>query len=170
MTSLRGRILAATVIVALIAVLVTALAALQLVRSVDTSAARDALSSQVNRLAAAKPAVREAIVSGLSQLDGADVSVATITRAGVVSGSATVPRRIVIQLLAGRSVSTTVRVGGSSYLLEGRPTPEGGGVAVLQDAGTVRALAWVMTAALNGVQVATDGVLYRTPTRCRPAP
>jgi two-component system sensor histidine kinase BaeS len=137
---LRGRILAATVIVALIAVLVTALAALQLVRSVDTSAARDALSSQADRLAAAKPAVREAIVSGLSQLDGSDVSVATVTRAGVVSGSASVPRRVVVQLRAGRSVSTTVRQAGTSYLLEGRPTAEGGGVVVLQDAGTVRAL------------------------------
>ena len=140
MTSLRGRILAATVIVALIAVLVTALAALQLVRSVDTTAARDALSSQAERLAAAKPAVREAIVSGLSQLDGTDVSVATITRAGVVSGSASVPRRVILQLRAGRSVTTTVRQGGASYLLEGRPTAEGGGVVVLQDAGTVRAL------------------------------
>ena len=140
MRSLRGRILAATVIVALIAVLVTALAALQLVRSVDTTAARDALSSHAERLAAAKPAVREAIVAGLSQLDGADVSVATVTRAGVVSGSASVPRRVIIQLRAGRSVSTTVREGGASYLLEGRPTAGGGGVVVLQDAGTVRAL------------------------------
>jgi two-component system OmpR family sensor kinase len=139
-SSLRGRILAATVIVALIAVLVTALAALQLVRSVDTTAARDALSSQAERLASAKPVVREAIVSGLSQLDGTDVSVATVTRVGVVSGSASVPRRVVMQLRAGRSVSTTVRVGGASYLLEGRPTAEGGGVVVVQDAGTVRAL------------------------------
>jgi two-component system sensor histidine kinase BaeS len=138
--SLRGRILAATVIVALIAVLVTALAALQLVRSVDTTAARGALSSQAERLADAKPAVREAIVAGLSQLDGTDVSIATVSRAGVVSGSASVPRRVVLQLRAGRSVSTTVRQGGSSYLLEGRPTAEGGGVVVLQDAGTVRAL------------------------------
>jgi two-component system OmpR family sensor kinase len=140
MRSLRGRILAATVIVALIAVLVTAVAALQLVRSVDTTAARDALSSQAARLAAAKPAVREAIVAGLSQLDGSDVSVATVTRAGVVSGSASVPRRVVAELRLGRSVSTTVRSGGTSFLLEGRPTAEGGGVVVLQDAGTVRAL------------------------------
>jgi two-component system OmpR family sensor kinase len=140
MRSLRGRILAATVIVALIAVLVTALAALQLVRSVDTTAARDALSAQAQRLATAKPTVRETIVAGLSQLDGADVQVSTVTRAGVVSGSADVPRRVVAQLRAGRAVSTTVRQGGSSYLLEGRPTAGGGGVVVLQDAGTVQAL------------------------------
>ncbi|CAN5454195.1 HAMP domain-containing sensor histidine kinase [soil metagenome] len=140
MRSLRGRILVATVIVALIAVIVTAVAALQLVRSVDVTAAREALTSEAGRLAAARPAVREAIVSGLSQLDGADVSVATVTRAGAVSGSASVPRRVVIQLRAGRSVSTTVRDGGATYLLEGRPTAEGGGVVVLQDAGTVRAL------------------------------
>ena len=88
MRSLRGRILAATVIVALIAVLVTALAALQLVRSVDTTAARGALSTQVDRLATARPAARDAIISGLSQLEGTDTLVGSISRAGTVAGSA----------------------------------------------------------------------------------
>ncbi|MFC5502527.1 sensor histidine kinase [Lysinimonas soli] len=138
--SLRTRILAATVAVALIAVLVTAVAALQLVRSVDTSAARDALSAQVARLANAKPAARDAIIGGLSQLDDAGTLVSTVSRGGVVSGSAQVPRRVVVQLLAGHVVSTTVRVGGSSYLLEGRPDAQGGGVVALQDVGTVRAI------------------------------
>ena len=137
---LRTRILAATVIVALITVLVTALAALQLVRSFDATAARDTLSIQADRLAAAKPAVREAIIVGLSQLDRADTEFAIVSRSGVVAGSATVPRRVVVQLRAGRDVSTTVRERGTSYLLEGRPTAGGGGVVVLQDAGTVRAL------------------------------
>lgn len=140
MTSLRGRILAATVIVALIAVLVTALAALQLVKSVDTTAARDALGAQAERLATAKPAAREAIIRGLSQLDGADTSVSSVALTGAVTGSATVPRRVIVQLLAGRDVSTTIRRTGADYLLEGRPTSDGGGVVVLQDAGSVRAL------------------------------
>jgi two-component system sensor histidine kinase BaeS len=138
--SLRTRILAATVIVALIAVLVTALAALQLVRSVDTATARDALSAQAERLATAKPAVRDAIIAGLSQLDQADTTVATVSRGGAVSGSATVPRRVVVELRAGRDVSTTVVRGGSTYLLEARPTSQGGGVVVMQDAGAVRPL------------------------------
>jgi two-component system OmpR family sensor kinase len=138
--SLRARILAATVIVALIAVLVTAVAALQLVRSVDTSTARDTLAAQVERLATAKPAVRDAIVAGLSQLDGADTAFATVSAAGVVSGSAVVPRRVVLQLREGRSVSTTVRQGATSYLLEGRPSSGGGGVVVVEDVGAVRAI------------------------------
>jgi two-component system OmpR family sensor kinase len=104
--SLRTRILAATVIVALIAVLVTALAALQLVRSVDTTSARGELRAQVDRLATAKPA----------------------------------PRQAIAQLREGQEVSTTIRSDGNSYLLEGRPTAQGGGVVALQDVGTVRTL------------------------------
>ena len=138
--SLRTRILAATVIVALIAVLVTALAALQLVRSVDTSSARDALSTQVDRLAAAKPAARDAIIGGLSQLDDAGTLIAEVSASGAVTGSAMVPPRVVRLLRAGRDVSTTERRKGTSYLLEARPTAEGGGVVALQDAGTVRAI------------------------------
>jgi len=138
--SLRTRILAATVIVALIAVLVTALAALQLVRSIDTGSARADLSAQVDRLAAAKPAARDAIISGLAQLDDPGTLVAAVSPAGVVTGSAPVPRRVIVQLRAGRDVSTTVRTGGTSYLLEARPTAQGGGVVALQDVGTVRTL------------------------------
>ena len=138
--SLRTRILAATVIVALIAVLVTALAALQLVRSIDTGSARADLSAQVDRLAAAKPAARDAIISGLAQLDDPGTLVAAVSPAGAVTGSAPVPRRVIVQLRAGRDVSTTVRTGGTSYLLEARPTAQGGGVVALQDVGTVRTL------------------------------
>jgi two-component system sensor histidine kinase BaeS len=138
--SLRTRILAATVIVALIAVLATALAALTLVKAIDTSSARGDLSAQVDRLAAAKPATRDAIIAGLSQLDDPGTLVAAVSPLGAVTGSAPVPRRVVVQLRAGRDVSTTVRSGGSSYLLEGRPTAQGGGVVALQDAGTVRTL------------------------------
>ena len=138
--SLRTRILAATVIVALIAVLATALAALQLVRSIDTTSARAELSAQVDRLAKAKPATRDAIIAGLSQLDNPGTLVAAVSPAGAVTGSAPVPRRVIVQLRAGRDVSTTVRSGGTSYLLEGRATAGGGGVVALQDVGTVRAL------------------------------
>ncbi|HEU0205968.1 MAG TPA: HAMP domain-containing sensor histidine kinase [Pseudolysinimonas sp.] len=138
--SLRTRILAATVIVALIAVLATALAALQLVRSIDTTSARAELSVQVDRLASAKPATREAIIAGLSQLDNPGTLVVMVSAAGTVTGSVAVPRRVVLQLRAGRDVSTTLRSGTTSYLLEGRPTAQGGGVVALQDIGTVRTL------------------------------
>lgn len=138
--SLRTRILAATVIVALIAVIATALAALTLVRSIDTSSARGDLSAQVDRLVAAKPATRDAIIASLSQLDEPGTLVAAVSPTGAVTGSAPVPRRVITQLLARRDVSTTVRSGGTSYLLEARPTAQGGGVVALQDVGTVRAL------------------------------
>ncbi|MEO6534230.1 MAG: HAMP domain-containing sensor histidine kinase [Pseudolysinimonas sp.] len=138
--SLRTRILAATLIVALIAVLVTALAALQLVRSIDTNSARADLSAQVDRLARAKPATRDAIIAGLSQLDDPGTLVASVSAAGAVTGSAPVPRRIIVQLRSGRDVSTTVRNAGSSYLLEGRSTAGGGGVVAVQDVGSVRAV------------------------------
>lgn len=162
---LRTRILAATVIVALIAVIVTAFAALQLVRSVDTSAARADLSAQVDRLATAKPAVREAIVSSLSQLDGTDTTFATVNRLGQVSGAATVPRRVVLQLRAGIDVSTTVSSGGNSYLLEGRPTAQGGGVVVLQNVGSVRTLTptvvgRIILALLIGLAVAVVAAFF----------
>jgi two-component system OmpR family sensor kinase len=138
--SLRTRILAATVMVALITVLVTALAALQLVRSVDTTTARGALGAQAERLANAKPAVREAIVAGLSQLNNSDTAVSTVSPGGAVSGSAAVPRRVVVQLRQGHIVSTTVRQGGTSYLLEARPASGGGGVVVVEDVGAVQAI------------------------------
>jgi two-component system sensor histidine kinase BaeS len=138
--SLRTRILAATVIVALVAVLVTALAALQLVRSVDTSSARDALSAQVNRLANAKPTARAAIIDGLSQLDDSGTLISEVSASGAVTGSAKVPLRVVRLLRAGRDVSTTERSAGTTYLLEARPTAQGGGVVALQDVGTVQAV------------------------------
>ena len=128
--TLRRRILFATVSVALVAVIVTAIAALQLVRSVDNSAARAQLSAQVDRLVTARPAVREALVDGLSQLDG-DVLVASAPAGGALTGSAAsiVPPRVLRQADAGAAVSTTVRRAGESYLIEARPLP-GGGVVV----------------------------------------
>ncbi len=139
---IRRRVLVATIVVALVAVVVTAIAALTLVRSVDNSSGRDQLAAQVQRLAAASPATRRAIVDGLSQLDGGEVLVATVGPDGAVTGSAAaeVAPRIVAQLRAGRAVSTTVRRGGQSYLVEAQPTAGGGGVVGAQDAATVRTL------------------------------
>ena len=165
MTSLRGRILAATVIVALIAVLVTAVAALQLVRSVDSTAARQSLSAQVERLAAAKPAARDAIIAGLSQLDGQGVRISSVSRLGVVTGSAVVSRRVVVQLRAGLNVSTTIRSGTTNFLLEARPTAQGGGVVAVQDVGTVSALTptvlgRILIALLIGLVVAVVAAFF----------
>ena len=53
---------------------------------------------------------------------------------GAISGSAAgvVPPRIGRQVAAGRSVSTTIDRGGSSYVVEGRPRAAGGGVVAAQ--------------------------------------
>lgn len=136
------RVLLATVVVALVAVGATAVAALTLVRSVDTASARDQLGAQADRLAAATPATRRSIVDGLSQLDATGALVASIGRGGVVTGSARdeVPRRVVQQLLTGANVSTQVRRAGSTFLVEGRPTRDGGAVVVAQNIETVRTL------------------------------
>ncbi|CAN5169232.1 HAMP domain-containing sensor histidine kinase [soil metagenome] len=129
--TLRRRVLLATVSVAVIAVVVTAVAALQLVRSVDTTAARQQLSAQVERLASAAPATRTAIVQSLSQLEGEVlVGVSDGEGDGDVSGSAAgiLPKRVLVQLRAGDEVSTTIRAGGENYLVEGRPLEGGGSV------------------------------------------
>lgn len=134
MTTLSRRVLLVTASVAIIAVVVTAIAALQLIRSLDTVAARDQLSAQVVRLANATPAVRGAIVDGLSQLDDDDILVGVVSAGGAVNGSAAavLPRRVVTDLVAGLSVSTTIRSGGQNYLVEGRPASGGSAVVVAQ--------------------------------------
>lgn len=139
---LRRLVLIATIVVALVAVLVTAVAALQLVRNVDDTEARAALSTQVDRLAAATPATRESLVAGLSDLSDPGALVAVIGSDGVVQGSArfVVPDRVVAAVRAGESVSSTAHRDGVAYLLEARPLDGGGGVVAAQDVSTVRSL------------------------------
>lgn len=137
--TLRRRVLFATVGVATIAVVVTAIAAFGLVRSSGNSVARDQLATQVERLAGAGPATRAAIVDGLSGLNDSDVLVASIDEHGRVSGSAApiVRARVIERVLDGESVSTIVRYGSDNYLLEARPVAAGGGVVVVQASTTV---------------------------------
>lgn len=140
--TLRGRLLVATIGVAVVAVVVTALAGLQLLRSADSAAARQQLAVQVEKLAAAGPAAREAIVDGLSQVPDGDVLVATVPDAGQPTGSASgiLPKRVLVSLRAGRDVSTTVRSGGQTYLVEGRSAADGVGVVVAQSSERVLGL------------------------------
>jgi len=139
---IRRRLLVATIVVALVAVVVTAIAALTLVRNVDDSAARTQLAAQVERLVAARPAARDAAIDGLSQLDDPGVLVARVGARGAVTGSASfvVVPRIAAQLRGGDDVSTTVRRGGQTYAVEGRPTSQGGGIVAAQDIASARTL------------------------------
>ena len=93
-------VLIATIAVALIAVLVTAIAALQLVRSVDTPLSPRHPLGPGRPARGRPPAVREALVNGLSAARRhPDVLVASIREpGGVVTGSAAavVPRRVIV--------------------------------------------------------------------------
>ena len=137
--TLRRLVLLATVTVALVAVVVTAVAVFQLALSLDNTAARDQLVTQVERLARASPATRTAIVESLSQLEDGDVLVSIVTGPADSIGSAAVllPPRVMLQLAAGREVSTTVRSGGESYLVEGRPLDGSGSVVAVQSSARV---------------------------------
>lgn len=134
------RLLIITLLVATIAVLVTAIAAVGFVRSVDTTAARNAMQSQAERLALAPAGVRTTLVQALSRIDGE--LVALVPAVGQPFGSAAefLPPRVINQVRAGAEVSTTVRVGSRTYLVEGQPASDGGGIVVVQNTATVRSL------------------------------
>ncbi len=167
------RLLVVTLLVSVVAVLVTAIASVGFVRSVDTTAARNALQSQAERLARAEPDVRDGLVRSLSTVAGE--LVALVPASGAPAGSAAdyVPRRVIVQLRAGNPVSTVVRVAGQNYLVEGHPSADGGGVVVAQDAATVRSLALAVVgriglALLVGVGVAAAAAILAARRLSRP--
>ena len=134
------RLLVVTLLVATIAVLVTAIAAVGFVRSVDTTAARNALETQAARLAEAEPEVRAELIRSLSRVEGELVALVPVRGEPTGSAAAFVPPRVIAQLRAANEVSTVVRVDGQNYLVEGHPSAEGGGVVVAQAAASVRSL------------------------------
>ncbi|MFW8745714.1 hypothetical protein ACOI9R_36855, partial [Mesorhizobium japonicum] len=120
-------------------------------------------------------ATRRAIVDGLSSLQDADALVAIVGSEGRTTGSAApeVTARIVAQLRAGRDVSTSVRRGGSTYLVEGRATSDGGGVVAAQEANAVGALSptvlWRLVIALGiGFVVALIAAVIASRALSRP--
>ncbi|OZD38625.1 hypothetical protein CH252_32370 [Rhodococcus sp. 06-1477-1B] len=140
--SLRRIVTGATVLVAAVAVGVTAVAALPLLRTVDEAAARATLVAQVDRLVAATPAERESAVSNPSQLSDPDALLAVVDTDGTVRGPAAeiVGPRIVQELAAASDVSTTVRHDRASFAVEARALPGGGGVVAVHDLARVRAI------------------------------
>lgn len=138
--SMQRRLLIATLLVALLAVIVTAVVALGAIRSVDVRSARATLGAQAEAIAAARPAVRLDVVSNLSEVDGQLVAMIPAEGPAVGSAAGLAAPRIVAQVRNGGEVSTLVHEDGRNYLVEARPTRQGGGVLVAQDAATVRAL------------------------------
>ena len=83
------------------------------------------------------------------------------------------PRRVIVAVRAGRSVSTTVEFGGSRYLVEGRPATGGGGVLVAQNVDSVRpltpaVLTRLLIALAIGLAVAIIAAIIATRTLTRP--
>ncbi len=132
--SLGGRILLVTVGVAAIAVVVTAVASLQLVQNATTAQARAQLSLQVKALADRPLASLRVLADEQATTTSSGVLVGLVGENGAITGSAAgvVPPRIGRQVAAGRTVSTTVQRRGNSYVVEGRPRAAGGGVVAVR--------------------------------------
>jgi two-component system sensor histidine kinase BaeS len=122
MRSLRARITLVVVAVAVLAVLVTSLVALQLVRSSTNQEARAQLAAQADALSA--------LPSSDPILD--DTTVAVISPSGDVTGEAAalVDRRLLTRLANDDSISTIRRAGGHAFLVEARSTSDGGAIVL----------------------------------------
>jgi signal transduction histidine kinase len=147
-SSLAGRITAACLVVAVVAVGVAGLVAVRLVAVTARSVTQDVLAQQADVLAA-----QLADTSGLrggvgirrvvEVLRGQGVTVVPVTpRGGTPGAGALAPvlaRADARRVLDGSPVSTTVLAGGVPYLVEARPAPAGGFALVRPaDTGPVR--------------------------------
>lgn len=123
MRSLRARVTLVTVAVAVIAVIVTGLISLQLVRSSTTQEARDQLSAQADILARVPRLASGAELAEKASLALGGTEVALVQPDGTVDGVAAsyVDAFIVRQLAAGENVSTTRRGGPGMVMIEARP-------------------------------------------------
>ncbi len=127
--SLGGRITLVTVSVAVLAVLLTALISLQLVRSSTLSDAKTQLAAQADVLATL-PAARREELGTTAQSALGDTMVAYISADGAVTGEAAryVAPALARRVLAAGRVSVVERRGGSTVVVEGRATRNGTGV------------------------------------------
>lgn len=132
MTSLRGRVTLVTVAVAVVAVLVTGLISLQLVRSQTTDAARTQLAAQAEILAAVPRLATAAELSEAASVALGGTLVALVQPDGAIDGdAASVVDAVILGRLAdGDSVSTVRRDDAGLVLVEARPTAAGGAVVL----------------------------------------
>ncbi len=132
MRSLRARVTLVTVAVAVIAVIVTGLISLQLVRSSATQEARDQLSAQADILARLPRLATAAELAEKASLALGGTEVALVQPDGTVAGGASeyVDPVILRRLDGGESVSVVRRGDTGAALIEARPVASGGAVVL----------------------------------------
>ena len=131
--SLRGRITLVTVSVAVLAVLITGLVSVQLVRQSTISQGRAQLASQAQLLSRLPAATNLASLRERVRLALGDTRVAVVAADGQVSGpgSGFVTAADVATLRAGNRVSQTEVRRNRTMIVEGRPTRTGTGTAIV---------------------------------------
>lgn len=138
-SSLRGRITIVTIGVAIVAVLVTGLIVLPLVRSVAQQQARAEVARQAETLSRS-PGITGRLEARERRLLGSDGSQTAVVDAnGQVAGSARgyLDDGMIDRLLDGEEVSSTVASADGPVLVEARPLRRGGAVVVAQPLGAV---------------------------------
>lgn len=140
-TSLASRIVLATVSVALLAAVATAVVAFQLVRQVGVSQSRDVLRSTLQVVAATPEAERGALVRTLDREHPHGVSLLLVRPDGstVPAGADTVPASAIRRVEQTGTVSERVASGGHTMLVEGRSLSSGQSIIASQDFSIVQA-------------------------------
>ena len=132
MRSLRGRITLVTVLVAIVAVVVTGLISLQLVRSFTTEETRAQLAAQADILARMPRLASSTELTEKASLALGGTEVALVRADGAVEGPAAelLDRVLLARLADGESVSTLRRSEIGAAMVEARPTADGGAVVL----------------------------------------
>ena len=131
--SLHGRITLVTVSVAVLAVLITGVVSVQLVKQSTVTAGRAELAAHAQLLSRLPGATNLASLRERVRLAPGDTRVAVVAADGRISGpaAALVSAADVATLLAGYPVSKVEGRRGKTVIVEGRPTGTGTGTAIV---------------------------------------
>lgn len=137
--SLRGRITLVTVSVAVLAVLITGVVSVQLVRQSTISQGRAQLAAQAQLLSRLPAATNLASLRERVRLALGDTRVAVVAADGTVSGpgAAFVTAADVTKLRAGTPVSQTENRANKTMVVEGRPTSTGTAIVLVRSLGNL---------------------------------
>ncbi len=169
--SLRSRVTAVVILVAVIVAGIGGLLGVQLIRSTLGDQARERLTAALATLAGRSDPLDDATVAGVA---GTDVSWAIVPPSGAVRGPAAryVDDQIAQALRDGRPVSDTARARRAPVLLEGVPIGGGGVVLATTEEEINRAsrqlIARILTALAIGAAVAAAAGAWLARTIARP--